>query len=624
METYRGLWVVFAPDAEQGDHYKYLIHGHDDRAVYKADPYAFYSEIPPNTASKVWSLEGYSWHDASHMNRRGQTNPLNSPISIYEVHLGSWRRRDAAGNPLPLPDAPPQIPPSSASSDSPQIPPSSASSDSPQTPLSSASSDSPETPPAYPSYRDLADDLAAYVKDMGYTHVELMPVNEFPFDGSWGYQVTGFFAITSRFGTPQDFMYLVDRLHEAGIGVIVDWVPAHFPKDIHGLYCFDGTCLYEHQNALRREHPHWGTHAFNYNRPEVVSFLMSSAMMLLEIYHLDGIRVDAVSAMLYLDYGRGDQFIPNRDGGNIDYEAAAFLRTLNTALLTEHPGSFTVAEESTAFPMVTKPPYDGGLGFLFKWNMGYMHDTLDYMRTDPYFRHGNHDRMTFSMHYAFSENFISAYSHDEVVHGKGSMLNKMHGDYAEKFASLRTLYGYMYGHPGKKLLFMGGEFGQFIEWDYKKELDWALLGYDSHKGIQSYVRDLNALYRRHPALFAEDGSWEGFTWLNVEDRRNSVFAFMRSGTGEKMVCVFNFTPAAQQDYYVALPSAGTLSLKLNSDDPLYGGSGASVSRRLVAKQIYLNGFSYGAAMSLPPLSALFYSFKPKAETVPSGWAKKDR
>jgi 1,4-alpha-glucan branching enzyme len=497
---------------------------------------------------------------------------------------------------------------------------------------------------------------------MGFTHVELMPVNEFPFDGSWGYQVTGFFAVTSRYGTPQDFMYFVDKLHSRGIGLILDWVPAHFPKDAHGLPYFDGTWLYEHKNPIRREHPQWGTHIFNYGRPEVKSFLVSSAVLLMDKYHIDGIRVDAVSSMLYLDYGRRDNFIPNKDGGNIDYDAVDFLRALNTAVLGTYPGTMTIAEESTAFPMVTKPPFDGGLGFIYKWNMGFMHDTLDYMKTDPYFRSGSHEKMTFSMHYAFSENYILAYSHDEVVHGKASMIDKMHGDYRDKFNSLKTLYGFMYAHPGKKLLFMGDEFGQFIEWDYKKQLDWFLLDYDAHRGIAEYVKALNKLYQSKDAFWANDDSWNGFTWLTVSDKKNSIFAFLRNGENTKVICVYNFTPVAHENYNVGLPGEGALKLLLASSDPAYGSGAdaesssggtetgsdtesgsdgsdtgfqadgnsvnaipgaeagqkqksqpAGVKKTCTTRQIYLNGFENGANLVIPPLSALFYEYKEKAK-----------
>jgi 1,4-alpha-glucan branching enzyme len=562
MERYRGVWVTLIPDLVDGANYKYYVKGADGYAVHKADPFAFYGEMSPSTASRIWSLDGYEWSDGDFLSKRRNADVLKAPVSIYELHIGSWRKR---------------------------------------------------TDDAYPSYREVADELAEYVSALGYTHVEIMPVNEYPFDGSWGYQVTGFFAVTSRFGTPQDFMYFVDRLHAAGIGVIVDWVPAHFPKDAHGLAQFDGSWLYEHENLSRREHPQWGTHIFNYGRPEVRSFLTSSAVLLFDKYHIDGIRVDAVSSMLYLDYGRDGDFIPNQDGGNIDYEAVGFIQQLNETILVEFPGSFTAAEESTDFPLVTRPPYDGGLGFTFKWNMGFMHDTIDYMRIDPYFRNGSHEKLTFSMYYAFSENFILAYSHDEVVHGKASMIEKMYGRYGEKFASLRTLYAFMFAHPGKKLMFMGDEFAQFIEWNYKKQLDWNLLDYDAHKGVQTFVGDLNACYRRCDAFFGDDDNWDGFTWLNVEDRKNSVFAFLRSSGTSKVVCVFNFTPVKREGYYVALPEAGTLSLLLNSDDRVYGGEGAPVEKRIHSKQIYLNGFENGAGMVLPPQSALYYSFTPQTK-----------
>lgn len=558
MERYRGLWVVTVKGLSDGENYKYYLKGADGVWEYKTDPYAFHCETTPANSSKVWAIDGYRWKDREWMKKREKKNILKEPVSIYELHPGSWRKK---------PDY------------------------------------------EFPAWREMAEELAEYASDMGFTHVELMPVNEFPFDGSWGYQVTGFFAITSRFGTPQDFMYFVDRLHKAGIGVLVDWVPAHFPKDIHGLPHFDGTWLYEHKNPIRREHPQWGTHIFNYNRPEVKSFLISSAAMLIDVYHLDGLRVDAVSSMIYLDYGKQDNYVPNKDGGNIDYEAVGFLKDLNSSILGSHPGVFTVAEESTAFPLVTKPPYIGGLGFTFKWNMGFMHDTLEYMHMDPLFRKGAHDKMTFSMYYAFSENYILAYSHDEVVHGKQSMIDKMHGDYDEKIASLKTLYAFMFAHPGKKLLFMGNEFAQFIEWNYKKPLEWELLNYDSHRGVQSFVRSLNESYASMDAFFAMDDSWEGFTWLNVEDRSNSVFAFMRTGKEGRMVGVFNFTPVARENYYVAMPADGTLELILNSDDECYYGKGAAVEKEAETRKIFLNGFEQGACLTLPPLSALFYRFE---------------
>ncbi|MDR1797697.1 MAG: 1,4-alpha-glucan branching protein GlgB [Clostridiales Family XIII bacterium] len=559
MDRYRGLWVCFVGGAAEGDNYKYRIEGADGAFVMKADPCAVHAETPPGTASKVWIEEGYTWKDADWMAAREGVDALRQPVSIYELHLGSWRIPEGW---------------------------------------------------QYPSYRMLAQKLPKYVKEMGFTHVEIMPVNEHPYGGSWGYQVTGFFAITSRYGTPWDFMKLVDALHAEGIGVIVDWVPAHFPKDEHGLAHFDGSWLYEHENPIKREHPQWGTYQFNYYRPEVRSFLFSSAVNLVENYHVDGIRVDAVSSMLYLDYGRGDNYVRNEDGGNIDESAVAFLRELNTAVLGGRPGVLTVAEESTAFPLVTKPPYDGGLGFTFKWNMGFMHDTLDYMGIDPFFRHGAHEKLTFSMHYAFSENYILPYSHDEVVHGKKSMIDKMFGEYEEKFDEIRTLYGFLYGHPGKKLLFMGNEFAQFVEWDYQKPLDWMLLDYPAHEGVRQWVAALNGLYRGHPAFFSKDDSWDGFQWLNVDDRQNSVIAFLRRGEGagargkkkdDLVVCVYNFTPEPHEGYHVALPQAGTLTFLLASTD-------AKVKKRVKAREEDLNGLPYAAVLTLPPMSALFYKY----------------
>jgi len=561
MEKYRDLWLYFAEEAKEGDNYKYRIEGADGVFAVKADPFAVHAETAPGTASKIWKMQGYEWGDGEWLAARENADLLHSPVSIYELHPGSWRVKEGY---------------------------------------------------EFPSIREIAEELCDYIAGMGFTHVELMPINEFPFDGSWGYQVTGFFAITSRYGTPQDFMYFVDTMHRAGIGVIVDWVPAHFPRDAHGLAHFDGTWLYEHKSPLRREHPLWGTYEFNYNRPEVVSFLLSSAVNLIEQYHIDGIRVDAVSSVLYLDYGRDRDFVRNKDGGNVDFEAVEFLKTLNTAVLGSHPGVMTVAEESTTYPLVTKPPYEGGLGFTFKWNMGFMHDTLDFMRCDPYFRHGSHDKLCFSMHYAFSENFILPYSHDEVVHGKASMIDKMFGDYDTKFAALKTLYGWLYGHPGKKLLFMGAEFAQFIEWDYKKELDWFLLKYSSHAGVQAWVRALNGLYREHSALYAGDGGWDGFKWLCVEDRKNSVFAFMRTDGEERVVCVYNFSEEAFTEYELALPEPGRLKLLLSSDSKRFGGRKDKYQplpkKGLKTQNKELNGMPYSAVLSLPKNSALFYGF----------------
>ena len=553
MERYRGLWVAFTPKAKQADNYKYRIEGADGFTAVKADPFASHAETPPGTASKVWDTGGYAWGDESWLESRKETDILHSAVSVYELHIGSWRKKEGY---------------------------------------------------AYPSIREVAGELSEYIKKTGFTHVELMPVNEFPFDGSWGYQVTGFFAITSRYGTPQDFMYFVDTLHREGIGVIVDWVPAHFPRDAHGLAHFDGTWLYEHENPLRREHPEWGTYEFNYCRPEVVSFLVSSAVNLIDLYHIDGIRVDAVSSILYLDYGRSHGFLPNKDGGNIDYEAVEFLKTLNASVLGPRPGVVTVAEESTAYPLVTMPPHEGGLGFTFKWNMGFMHDTLDFMMSDPYFRHGAHDKMTFSMFYAFSENYILPYSHDEVVHGKKSLINKMYGDYDSKFSALKALYGWLYGHPGKKLLFMGSEFAQFIEWDYQKELDWFLLEYDSHRAVQDWIGELNGFYRSQKALHAVDDKWDGFKWLAVDDRKNSVFAFLRQGGGDYVVCIYNFSVEDFKRYDVALPGPGKLRLLLSSEKVKGLKKAAAIRRE------ELNGLPCSATFSLPKTSALFYSYTP--------------
>jgi len=551
MERYRGLWICFIEEAKQGDNYKFRIEGADGEVVLHADPYAIHAETAPGTASKVWDGEGFKWGDADWIAHRDAADILSEPVSIYEMHPGSWRIKDGY---------------------------------------------------EFPSIRELAKELATYVKKMGYTHVELMPINEFPFDGSWGYQVTGFFGVTSRFGTPQDYQYFVDYLHRQGIGVIVDWVPAHFPRDSHGLAHFDGTWLYEPADALRREHPEWGTYSFDYSRYEVISFLVSSALDLIDHYHIDGIRVDAVSSMLYLDYGRTPGSIKNSEGGNIDPAAVAFVKTLNTVLHDAHPGVMTIAEESTSYPYVTRPVEEGGLGFTFKWNMGFMHDTLDFMKGDPYFRHGAHDKMTFSMHYAFSEHFILPYSHDEVVHGKASMIGKMFGDYEDKFAELKTLYAWLIGHPGKKLMFMGAEFAQFIEWDYKKQLDWFLLDYDTHRDMQRWVKALNRLYRRRSALYANDRDWNGFQWLSVEDRENSVFAFRRSDGRSDVICAYNFSSQDFPAYDIAIPEPGQLRLVLTSTE--------EKTKKLVrAKKRELNGLPCRATLALPKRAALFYDFK---------------
>jgi len=565
----QGVFAAFIPGLKDGDLYKYSIAGYDGGIVCKADPFAFHAEVRPGTASKVWSLDGYAWRDIPYLERRKSLDPLRRPMSIYEMHLGSWRTKEGY---------------------------------------------------RFPNLRELADELGDYLAEMGYTHVELLPVTEYPYDGSWGYQVTGFYAVTSRYGTPQDYMYFVDVMHEKGIGVIIDWVPAHFPKDEHGLARFDGTCLYEHQNPLQANHPQWGTLIFNYGRPEVVSFLISSAMMLFDVYHADGIRVDAVTSMIYLDYARNEgEYVPNEYGGNIDLNAVAFLKKLNAVILTRYPGAVTIAEESTSYPKVTKPPYDGGLGFVFKWNMGYMHDTLEYMSMDPLFRRYHHNKMTFSMHYAFSENYILPYSHDEVVHGKKSLLNKMFGGYDEKFASLRMLLAYTFAHPGKKLMFMGSEFGQFIEWDYKKQLDWFLLDYERHSQMQTFVKELNAFYQSSPALYEVDDSWCGFAWLNANEAQKSAFGFIRYAADGKQscVCVFNFTPVAAEGFVIGLPKPDGLRLVFASDEKRFGGEQRAMPFVKAADREFA-GHPYSAVLALPPLSAVFYELMDTAKESRKG------
>ncbi len=561
-----GIFYTVVPEAKEGQCYKYYVEGYDGRARMKADPFAFFSEVRPNHASKITELGGYDWKDGDFLRKREKQRPLSRPISIYELHPGSWRRK-ADGS--------------------------------------------------FYNYRELADLLAPYLKRMGFTHLELLPITEHPFDGSWGYQVTGYFAVTSRYGTPQDFMYLIDTMHQNGIGVLLDWVPAHFPRDEHGLARFDGTCLYEHENPLQGEQPQWGTLVFNYGRPEVVSFLISSAMFFFDVYHIDGLRIDAVSSMLYLDFGRPEgQYIPNKYGDNRNLEAIAFLQKLNETVLTAYPGVITVAEESSAYPLVTKPPYDGGLGFTFKWDMGFMNDTLDYMELDPLFRKDNHNKLTFSMLYAFSENHILPFSHDEVVHGKRSMVDKMPGDYWKKFASLRTLYGYQFAHPGKKLLFMGDEFAQFIEWDEKKELDWFLEEYEAHRGMAEYVKTINRIYQKYRALYEIDDSWEGFEWRMADDRDNSVIAFLRQakpwrGKVQKILCLMNFTPVPREHYLIAMPQKGQLDCVLNSDAKRFFGSGYPIQEHLSVDGGALWGCQASVELTLPPLSAVYYEFIPE-------------
>ncbi len=552
-----GVWSVTDEAAAHGDIYKYAVEGADGIVRMKADPFAFHAETGPATGSKVWDTGGFAWTDESWLRSRRRTNRQRKPMNIYEVHLGSWQK------------GPDEV---------------------------------------YPNYRALAPRLRDYCKQMHYTHVELLPVTEYPFDGSWGYQVTGYYAPTSRYGTPQDLMALVNCLHESGIGVIMDWVPAHFPRDEHGLARFDGTALYEYADPRLGEHPEWGTLVFDYASPDVRNFLIGSAAFFLETYHIDGLRCDAVSSMLYLDYGRTDgQWLPNRDGGNINYDSRDFLRALNDHIHAHFPGVVTIAEESTAYPHVSGPE---GLGFDFKWDMGFMHDTLDYFTTDPYFRSHCHEKLTFSMMYCFSEKPVLAFSHDEVVHGKRSMLDKMFGSYEQKFAALRALFGFQFAHPGKKLNFMGSEFGQFIEWDYKKELDWFLLDYPAHAAMQRWNADLGALYEAHPALWQVDDSWDGFRWLNPDDRERSSVAVMRmDGKGkDRVVAVFNFTPQPWEDFIIGLPGAGKLLPLLDSDAAAYGGSGAAFDPVSSCEGAFRE-FDHHAALSLPGLCARFYRFK---------------
>ncbi|MFO7636452.1 MAG: 1,4-alpha-glucan branching protein GlgB [Clostridia bacterium] len=554
--TPQGLWELFLPDIPVYTLYKYVILSPDGREHIKADPYGFHMETRPQTASKVYDLEGFSWSDGEWMKKRDATNLYDKPLNIYEIHAGSWRR--------------------------------------------------------YPngeffSYGKLAEELIPYVLEMGYTHIELMPVTEYPYDGSWGYQVAGYYAPTSRFGNPKDLMTFVDRCHAAGIGIIMDWVPAHFPKDAHGLYEFDGSCCYEYGDPVKREHPNWGTRVFDFGKNEVRSFLISNADYWFEKYHIDGMRVDAVASMLYLDYGKKEgEWTPNASGGNENLEAVAFIRKLNQWVFSRFPGVLMIAEESTAWPLVSWPVHEGGLGFNFKWNMGWMNDMLVYMETDPLMRAGRHDKLTFSLTYAFSENFILPLSHDEVVHGKLSLVNKMHGGYGEKFSSLRAFYGYMMGHPGKKLLFMGGEFGQFIEWDHGKELDWILLDYDMHRRCRDYVRDLNAFYLNTPPLWEQDNGWEGFGWICADARLENVIVFRRMDRkGQEMLVACNFAAREWKGFSVGVEKAGRYTKVFCSDRVEYGGSGKG-SQALVSRPVARHGFSHSMEMDIPALSTGFW------------------
>lgn len=561
-----GVWEIFLPGISEGAHYKFEIKGAHGATLLKSDPYAFYSQHSKDTASLVFDLNRYKWDDAGWMEARTHKQWQHEPISIYEVHLGSWARVVEDGN-------------------------------------------------RYLSYNEFADQLINYVVSMGYTHIELMPVAEHPFDGSWGYQVTGYYAPTSRFGNPDDFRAFVDRCHQRGIGVILDWVPGHFPKDIHGLAEFDGTDLYEHDDPRKGEHMDWGTLIFNYGRNEVRNFLVANALFWFDQYHIDGLRVDAVASMLYLDYSRKEgEWVPNCFGGRENLEAIDFLKRFNEVSYALFPGIMTIAEESTAWPGVSRPTYLGGLGFGFKWNMGWMHDFLGYMSKEPVHRRFHQGDITFSLLYAFHEHFMLVLSHDEVVHGKGSLINKMPGDWWQKFANLRMFYGWMFAHPGKKLIFQGGEFGQSAEWDHNRSLDWHLLQHHEHDGIRKLTQHLNYLYKTEPAFYELDDSYEGFEWIDFHDSDNSIVAFIRKArTGSPLVFVVNATPVVRENYRVGAPGEGWYEEILNTDAEIYGGSNVGNLGGQHAEPIWWQGQSHSLTLKLPPLSIICF----KKQTPPA-------
>ena len=558
-----GVWEAFSVYAQPGGAYKYCVTGQNGRKVYKTDPYGTRCKALPDTSSVLEPPDSFVWHDGAYRARRKKQSALNRPLNIYEVHAGSWKRH-ADGS-------------------------------------------------AY-SWDDLTAELIPYVKDMGYTHIELLPIMEYPYDPSWGYQVTCYYAPTHRYGTPEQLMRFVDECHRQSLGVILDWVPAHFPKDENGLYEFDGACCYELSDPMMNEHPDWTTRIFDYGKPEVRSFLVSNACYWLERFHVDGIRVDAVASMLYLDYNR-QVYKPNRFGGKENLEAIDFLRELNNAAFRVNPAVMMIAEESTAFPLVTKPDYVGGLGFLFKWNMGWMNDMLRYMSLDPLYRKGDHNALTFSMTYAFSENFVLPLSHDEVVHGKCSLIGKMPGNYDDKFANLRVFYAYQMAHPGKKLNFMGNELAQFIEWNYTQGLDWVLLDYDRHRQMQAFVRELNHFYLEHPQLWENDSDWDGFQWIDCDDRDRSIVTFRRiSRSGKELVVICNFCPVVRERYRVGLPKAGWYVPVLNTDEARFGGYGFMARPQKAEKEPYQK-LPYSAEFYLPPMSVTYYRFqraKPEA------------
>ncbi len=563
-----GIWELFAPGIKEGELYKYIITAADNTIIYKADPYAFSSQTKTETASIVYNINKYKWNDTNWFEYKKRINLYEIPINIYEVNLPSWKRKENGD---------------------------------------------------FYTYREMAPLLINHVKKHYYTHIELMPIMEYPFDGSWGYQVSGYYSPTRRLGEPDDLKYFIDQCHQNGIGVILDWVPAHFPKDEHGLYKFDGDFLYEYKDSEKREIKGWGTHKFDFGRTEVQSFLISKAVFWLDVYHADGLRVDAVSSMLYLDYDKKEgEWTPNIYGGNENLEAISFLKKLNESVFKNYPNTMMVAEESTAWPMVTKPTYLGGLGFNFKWNMGWMNDMIEYMETDPFFRKYKHKNITFSLHYAFSENYILPLSHDEVVHGKKSILNKMPGPYEEKFANVRVLLGYMMAHPGKKLNFMGYEIGQFTEWDYNKEIEWFMIEYEYHGKLNTYIKNLNEFYLKRSELWEVDYSWSGFKWISNDDYEQNIISFKRiNKNGDELIAVVNFSPTERHNYIIGVDE-GIYTEVFNSNDEEFGGTGTGNKDRLISSQGSVHGYNSFVSLTLPPLSIIFLEKETKYKVNKEG------